>query len=100
MDYAFLCVQASKPGYHQNKGWEIFTDAVISTLSQIKEHVVLLLWGAYAKHKIRLIDRDKHLVLTSPHSSPYAAAHGFFGNQPFSKANAYLQDNHFAHIQW
>lgn len=97
---ATLTVQARKPGSHQNKGWETFTDAVISTVSQVKEHVVFLLWGAYAKQKIRLIDRGKHLVLTSPHPSPYSAEHGFFGNQHFSKANAYLQDNHLAPIQW
>ena len=97
---ATLTVQARKPGSHQNKGWETFTDAVISTLSQAKEHVVFLLWGAYAKQKASLIDARKHLVLTSPHPSPYAAERGFFGNRHFSKANAYLQAHHLAPIQW
>jgi uracil-DNA glycosylase len=97
---ATLTVQARKPGSHQNKGWEPFTDAVISTLSRAKEHVVFLLWGAYAQQKVSLIDGKKHLILTSPHPSPYAAGRGFFGNQHFRKANAYLHSNHLTTIQW
>ncbi len=97
---ATLTVQARKPGSHQNKGWEIFTDAVIKTLSQAKEHVVFMIWGAYAKQKTALFDDKKHLILTSSHPSPYSAERGFFGNQHFSKANAYLQDHHLATIQW
>ena len=97
---ATLTVQARKPGSHQNKGWETFTDAVISCLSQAKKHIVFMLWGAYARQKVGLINANQHLVLTSPHPSPYAAARGFFGNQHFSKANAYLQAQHQAPIQW
>jgi uracil-DNA glycosylase len=97
---ATLTVQAKQPGSHQKKGWERFTDAVISTLSKAKERVVFLLWGAYAQQKMSLIDGNKHLILTSPHPSPYAAGRGFFGNRHFSKANAYLQANHLATIQW
>jgi uracil-DNA glycosylase len=97
---ATLTVQARQPGSHQNKGWERFTDAVIRILSQAKEHTIFLLWGAYAQQKVSLIDDKKHLILTSPHPSPYAAARGFFGNNHFSKANAYLESHHLAAIQW
>ena len=97
---ATLTVQARNPGSHQNKGWEKFTDAVIRIISQVKEHVVFLLWGAYAQKKVDLIDDTKHLVLKSPHPSPYSASRGFFGNQHFSKTNAYLLKNNLTAIQW
>lgn len=97
---ATLTVQARQPGSHQNKGWEQFTDAVIRTLSQAKAHIVFLLWGAYAQRKANLIDQEKHCILTSAHPSPYAAHRGFFGNQHFSKANAYLQNHQLTTVQW
>jgi uracil-DNA glycosylase len=97
---ATLTVQANNPGSHQKKGWEKFTDAVISTLSQAKDHVAFLLWGAYAQQKESLIDSRKHLVLKSPHPSPYSANRGFFGNQHFAKANAFLQKNRLPAIEW
>ena len=97
---ATLTVQARKPGSHQNKGWERFTDAVISTLSHNKEHIVFLLWGAYAQQKMSLIDGKKHLILKSPHPSPYSANRGFLGNQHFSKTNTYLEKHHLQAIQW
>ncbi|HAN49563.1 MAG TPA: uracil-DNA glycosylase [Amoebophilaceae bacterium] len=97
---ATLTVQARNPGSHQKKGWEQFTDAVISTLSQAKEHVVFLLWGTYAQQKEHLIDGKNHLILKSSHPSPYSANRGFFGNQHFSKTNAYLEANQLTAIQW
>ena len=97
---ATLTVEARNPGSHQKKGWEQFTDAVINTISQTKEHVVFLLWGAYAQQKERLIDGKKHLILKSPHPSPYSANRGFFGNKHFIKANAYLLKNNLTAIQW
>ena len=97
---ATLTVQARSPGSHQKKGWEKFTDAVISTLSQAKDHVVFLLWGAYAQQKESLIDGKKHLVLQSPHPSPYSVNRGFFGNQHFTKTNAFLQKNNLKAIEW
>ncbi|XWN34609.1 MAG: uracil-DNA glycosylase [Roseivirga sp.] len=97
---ATLTVRARKPGSHQNKGWETFTDAVIQTVAQQKEHMVFILWGAYAQKKASLIDSSKHLVLKSPHPSPYSADRGFFGNQHFSQANAYLQAHGLEAIQW
>ena len=97
---ATLTVRARKPGSHQKKGWETFTDAVISTVSQEKEHIVFLLWGAYAQKKESLIDTSKHLVLKSLHPSPYSADLGFFGNRHFSKANEYLRIHDLEPIDW
>jgi len=97
---ATLTVRASSPGSHQNKGWEIFTDAVIKALSDQKENLVFLLWGAYAQKKGEVIDRNKHLVLMSAHPSPFSADRGFFGGKHFSKANAYLQGKGVKQIDW
>lgn len=97
---ATLTVQISKPGSHQNKGWEQFTDAVIKLLSDKKHHLVFILWGAYARKKRDLIDDSKHLILESAHPSPFSAAHGFFGNRHFSKTNHYLEENGVTPITW
>lgn len=97
---ATLTVRASSPGSHQNKGWETFTDAVIKTISDQKENLVFLLWGAYAQKKGEVIDRNKHLVLMSPHPSPFSADRGFFGCKHFSKANAYLKSKGLTEINW
>jgi len=87
---ATLTVRAHQAGSHQKKGWETFTDNVIRMLSVSGEHLVFLLWGAYAQRKGELIDTTKHLVLKSVHPSPLSAHRGFFGNQQFSTANKYL----------
>ncbi|NBV76611.1 uracil-DNA glycosylase [bacterium] len=97
---ATLTVRASSPGSHQGKGWEQFTDVVVKTLNDEKEHLVFLLWGNYAKQKGVHIDRTKHLVLESAHPSPFSAHPGFFGNKHFSKTNEYLQANGFSTIDW
>ncbi len=97
---ATLTVRASSPGSHQNKGWEIFTDAVIKTISEAKQHVVFLLWGAYAQKKGEVIDRSRHLVLMSAHPSPFSADRGFFGCRHFSKANEYLKSKGLKEIDW
>jgi uracil-DNA glycosylase len=97
---ATLTVRASTPGSHQNKGWEQFTDNVIKTISEEKEHVVFLLWGAYAQKKGEIIDRQKHLVLMSAHPSPFSADRGFFGSRHFSKANDYLRSKGLKEIVW
>lgn len=97
---ATLTVKASAPGSHQNRGWETFTDAVIKKISDEKEGVVFLLWGSYAQKKGEIIDRNKHLVLMSPHPSPFSADRGFFGCKHFSKANAYLQSKGKDEIDW
>lgn len=97
---AILTVRAHQAGSHQRKGWERFTDAVIHRLAAQREHLVFLLWGAYAQKKGALIDRNRHLVLTSAHPSPLSAYNGFFGNRHFSQANAYLQAHGQAPIAW
>jgi uracil-DNA glycosylase len=97
---ATLTVRASSPGSHQHKGWEEFTDAVIRKISDEKEHVVFLLWGAYAQKKGEVIDRSKHCVLTSAHPSPFSADRGFFGGRHFSKTNAYLTAHGQTPIDW
>ena len=74
---ATLTVRAHQAGSHQKKGWETFTDAVIKTISENKEHVVFMLWGSYAKQKIKLIDTKKHIILKSGHPSPLSANRGF-----------------------
>ncbi len=95
-----LTVEAHKAGSHQGKGWEELTDAAIRALNDGREHLVFLLWGSYAIRKGAFIDRDKHLVLESPHPSPLSAHRGFFGNRHFSKANAYLEANGIEPIRW
>ena len=97
---ATLTVRASTPGSHQNKGWEMFTDAVIKRIAAEKENIVFMLWGAYAQRKGELIDASKHLVLKSAHPSPFSAHNGFFGNKHFSKANAYLKSKGLKEVEW
>jgi uracil-DNA glycosylase len=97
---ATLTVRAATPGSHQNKGWEAFTDAVIKKISEERENVVFLLWGAYAQKKGEIIDRKKHLVLMSAHPSPFSADRGFFGNKHFSKTNEYLRSKGIKEIDW
>jgi uracil-DNA glycosylase len=98
---ATLTVRAGQAGSHQNKGWETFTDAVIKLISDEKQHVVFMLWGAYAQKKGAVIDRSKHLVLTSKHPSPMAAQWGgWFGNKHFSQANEYLKGKGLEPVEW
>lgn len=87
---ATLTVRAQQAGSHQKKGWETFTDKVIYTLSESREHIVFLLWGAYAQRKGEMINSGKHLILNAVHPSPLSAHRGFFGNHQFSKTNEYL----------
>lgn len=96
---ATLTVEAGKPGSHQRQGWEPFTDAIIKKLSDGREHLVFLLWGAYAQRKGEIIDRQKHLVLSSAHPSPYSVAR-FYGNHHFSQTNAYLKKHGKKEIDW
>ncbi len=97
---SILTVRAHQAGSHQGMGWEQFTDAVIKALSDKTEHTVFLLWGSYAARKGEIIDRSRHLVLTSPHPSPLSASRGFFGNHHFSSANDYLIKHCKTPIQW
>ena len=97
---ATLTVRAAQAGSHQNKGWEKFTDGVIKILSEQKEGLVFILWGAYAQKKGAVIDESKHLVIKSAHPSPLSAYNGFFGSKPFSQTNTYLIFNNKKPIVW
>jgi uracil-DNA glycosylase len=97
---ATLTVRSAQAGSHQNKGWEKFTDAVIKILSDQKENLVFILWGAYAQKKGSVIDENKHMVIKSAHPSPLSAYNGFFGSKPFSQTNAYLIFNDKEPINW
>jgi len=98
---ATLSVRAHQAGSHQKKGWETFTDAVIKTVSNTKLNVVFLLWGGYAKQKVRLINGSKHYILLSGHPSPLSANRGFwFGNKHFSKTNKFLKSKGLKPINW
>ncbi len=97
---ATLTVEAHKAGSHQQKGWEIFTDTVIQTLSVKNKNIVFLLWGAFAHKKSFLIDATKHCILKAPHPSPLSAYRGFFGCNHFIKANTYLRKNNKSEINW
>lgn len=97
---ATLTVRASQAGSHQKRGWEEFTDAAIRELATKRDNIVFILWGSYAQKKGAFIDRNRHLVLTSPHPSPLSAYQGFFGNHHFSKANEYLKEHGKETIIW
>lgn len=98
---ATLTVRANEAGSHQKKGWETFTDAVIQQISKEKKEVVFLLWGGFAKQKMKLIDLTKHCVLTSGHPSPLSANRGYwFGNKHFSKTNKMLEKMNKSVIEW
>lgn len=95
-----LTVEAHRAASHQGKGWERFTDAVIRLVDARDQPVVFILWGAYAQRKAAFVDQSRHLVLKSPHPSPLSAHNGFFGSKPFSKANAFLEQNGLPPIDW
>jgi len=97
---AVLTVRAGAAASHQKKGWESFTDHVIEHLSQSKEHLVFILWGAAAIKKGKKIDRKRHKVLESVHPSPLSSYRGFFGSKPFSKSNRYLKSHKIKTIDW
>ncbi|MBQ7362625.1 MAG: uracil-DNA glycosylase [Bacteroidaceae bacterium] len=97
---ATLTVRAGNAGSHQRRGWEEFTDAAIRILAEKRENLVFILWGSYAQRKGAFINRERHLVLTSPHPSPLSAYAGFFGNHHFTLTNDYLQKHGETPIEW
>lgn len=97
---AVLTVEAGRPQSHANIGWERFTDRVIRELNQRGDHLVFLLWGAYAQKKCFFIDRQRHLVLEAAHPSPLSANRGFMGCKHFSRANQYLLEVGKSPIDW
>lgn len=97
---AVLTVVKDTPASHRKLGWERLTDYIIKVLNEKKEPVVFILWGNFAKEKASLITNSQHLILTSPHPSPFAARYGFFGSKPFSKTNDFLRKNGLKEIDW
>ncbi len=97
---ASLTVREHQPKSHAGRGWEQFTDAAVHALAEKRDNIVFLLWGSDAIRKGAFIDRNRHLVLTSPHPSPLSAHRGFFGNRHFSKTNEYLRLHGKEPIQW
>ncbi|RRW43633.1 uracil-DNA glycosylase [Pseudomonas luteola] len=95
-----LTVEQAKAGSHANAGWQRFTDRVIQVVSEQRNHLVFLLWGAHAQSKEKLIDTQKHLILRSPHPSPLSAHRGFIGNGHFSRTNKFLEQSGLEPIDW
>src|SRR5699024_2571304 len=95
-----LTVRSGQAHSHQGKGWETFTNQVITQLNEKDTPVVYLLWGAAAQKKQALIDTSKHYIIKSPHPSPLSAYRGFFGSKPFSRTNQLLKDNQLEPIDW
>ena len=95
-----LTVERGQAGAHQGKGWERFTDRIVSELNERRDGLVFMLWGSYAMKKGAQIDRDRHLVLTAPHPSPLSAHRGFFGCRHFSSTNTWLQQHGQEPIRW
>ncbi len=97
---AVLTVEKDKAASHRNKGWEPLTNYIIKVLNVKEEPIVFILWGNFAKEKAKLITNPKHLIITSPHPSPFSAYSGFFGSKPFSKTNNFLEKNKMTKIDW
>ncbi|WP_304344691.1 uracil-DNA glycosylase [Chryseobacterium koreense] len=97
---ATLSVKAHAPNSHKDLGWEKFTDFIIREISDKKENVVFVLWGAFAQKKEELIDSSKHLIIKSAHPSPFSVYRGFYGSKPFSKINDYLKSKNLPIISW
>ena len=95
-----LTVRAHKANSHREKGWEEFTDAAIRAVNELDKPIVYILWGRPAQGKKSMLNNPKHLVLEAPHPSPFSASRGFFGSRPFSKTNAFLEENGETPIDW
>ena len=97
---ATLTVRAHEANSHKDLGWEQFTDFIIKEISDKKENVVFVLWGAFAQKKAGLIDASKHFIIQSAHPSPFSVHKGFFGSRPFSKINQFLEEKGKEPINW
>jgi len=95
-----LTVREKNAHSHKGIGWEVFTDEVIRLLNEREEPLVFMLWGKHAQQKRSMLDESKHLILTSPHPSPFSAHKGFFGSRHFSKANTFLESKGYEPIEW
>lgn len=97
---SIMTVERDKPLSHKNKGWEIFTDTVISKLNDREDPVIFVLWGSFARSKKVLITNSRHKIIEAVHPSPLSAHRGFFGSKPFSKINTYLKEMNKEEIKW
>ena len=97
---SILTVENGKPRSHENQGWEIFTDKILTTLSDLEKNLVFVLWGKVAQEKTKIINSKSNLIITSSHPSPFSANKSFFGSKPFSKINDYLKKNKTKPIKW
>ena len=97
---SIMSVQKDKPLSHKDKGWEIFTDTIISKLNDREKPIVFILWGGYARSKKKLITNPNHYIVESVHPSPLSAYNGFFGSKPFSKTNSFLIQHNIEPIDW
>lgn len=97
---SIMTVVKDTPLSHKNKGWEIFTDTIISKLNDREDPVIFLLWGSFARSKKELITNKRHKIIESYHPSPLSASRGFFGSKPFSKINNYLSEMNKEEIKW
>ena len=97
---ATLSVKAHSPNSHKDLGWEKFTDFIIKEISDKKENVVFVLWGAFAQKKEELINSSKHLIIKSAHPSPFSVYRGFYGSRPFSRINDHLKSKNLPLISW
>ena len=97
---SIMTVEKDKPLSHKNKGWEIFTDTIISKLNDREDPVIFVLWGSFARSKKELITNSRHKIIESVHPSPLSANRGFFGSKPFSKINNYLSEMNKEKINW
>lgn len=95
-----LTVKKDSPASHKNIGWEPLTDYIIKILNAKETPIVFILWGNFAKSKAKLITKNKHLIITSAHPSPFSCRYGFFGSKPFSKTNEFLKKNNLQSIDW
>lgn len=95
-----LTVEGGKPNSHKGIGWEVFTDKIIEIINNKEDEVVFILWGKFAQIKEELITNKNHLVIKSPHPSPFSANRGFFGSSPFSKTNEFLRSKGKKEIDW
>ena len=95
-----MTVVKDRPLSHKDKGWEIFTDTVISKLNERVDPVIFVLWGSFARSKKELITNSRHKIIESVHPSPLSANRGFFGSKPYSKVNNYLKQMNKEEIEW
>ena len=95
-----LTVEHGKPGSHEEKGWEKFTDKILQEIALKKRNIVFILWGKKAQKKIGIIENSCHLIIKSAHPSPFSADKGFFGSRPFSKTNKFLYSHNIDTVDW